>query len=234
VAYISDLSDRCTYIDIGDWNKTEMERIVELGNDALNISIEPDIIDTFIDHSGYNVGIFKSLMKNYCFKNKIFITQDSKVGLINEDLAREAIDKSYKEVVVPAIQRLENLATSKKTGTKGMRYFILKAILEIMDDNDFYDLQEGIDFDYIVDQVNREEHKFDPSNIKQELIQLHLREETIISEDNTNNNLIPLFFFDRSKGNGRLYIVESALLSAVRHSREKMTDFLGPIEKYVK
>ncbi|WP_298836714.1 hypothetical protein [Clostridium sp.] len=234
-SYVSDLSNRCEYIDIGDWLRPDLIKVVEKGNIAMNTAISDEVINLFIDNSGYNIGDFKSLLKNYY---KIYGIHGTIIGnermLDDIEIANASIEKSYKELIIPVLERIESLATQKKSGSKGMRYYIVKAILAIIDNTSSENLLNGIPFQDICNEVNAYEGiYFDTGNIKQELLQLHLREETGKANKGMNTNLIPLFYFDRSKNNGKLFILESALIAAKNHHGVKLNEILGTVENYV-
>jgi hypothetical protein len=234
-SYASDLTNRCEYIDIGNWNSNELKEIVKKGDKALKIHTDEKVVDLFINNSGYNVGIFKSLLKNFYKECKIFETQSQQRNLSDIGKANRAIDKCYDEVISPVLERIDNLATSKKPGAKGMRYYIVEAILNLISKKDVEEILNGIDYQDILDEIHElKAPHFDSSNIKQELISLHLREETGKSGKGTNKNIIPLFYFDRAKSNGKLFIVESALICFKQSGKLKLHSYLGPIDNYVK
>lgn len=237
VSLASDLTNRVEPIDIGDWKVDELKEIVAEGDKALNTEIDKTIIDKFIFNSGRNVGIFKSLLKNFCKVNGIYETLKKKVVLNDMALADEAIEKSYQEVIVPTLERIHKLATSKKGGKKGLRYYIVRAILDYMGKLDVETLIKGIHLNDIVAKIsNYGEEVFQDSNIKQELLVLHLRDETISLEGQvegtTHANFIPLFYFDQGKD--RVFVVESALLAACHSGRIDFQQFLYEKETYVK
>ncbi|MED1876953.1 ATP-binding protein, partial [Brevibacillus borstelensis] len=74
VSLASDLTNRIEPVDIGDWKVEELGEIVTEGDKALNTQTDQAIIDKFIFNSGRNVGIFKSLLKNFCKVNGIYET----------------------------------------------------------------------------------------------------------------------------------------------------------------
>ncbi|ARU61819.1 hypothetical protein CBW65_12850 [Tumebacillus avium] len=233
VSLASDLTNRVEPIDIGDWTKDELLEIVSNGDKALNTYTDSAIIEKFIEHSGRNVGIFKSLMKNYCKLHGVYQSQKKKTILSDHSLADEALEKSYQEVVVPALDRLHKLARSKKSGGKGLRYYIVKSLLEIMTESDIDKLVDGILVNHVIQKVqSNKEVKFQQQNIKQELLILHTREETVASEGTASTNFIPLFYFDQGKD--RVFIVESALLAACRSGKVDLSNVLGPKTIYVK
>jgi hypothetical protein len=230
---VSDLSNRVESIDIGDWNVGELRGIVNKGDKALNVLTDEAVKIMFIENSGRNVGIFKSLLKNYCKLCGVYAAQANELHLNDIEKAEKAIDKSFDEVVYPALDRVHKLASSRKSGGKGLRYYIIKAILDIMSIKTVDELIGGMGLQDIVKRIDEyDEEQFQPSNVKQELIQLHLREETVEAEGSQNVNFIPLFYFDRNKE--RLFIVESALFSACRSNNIKLNELLGPKGEYVK
>lgn len=234
-SYASDLTNRCEYVDIGDWNDNELAEVVKKGDKVLNTHIDHRIVELFINNSGYNVGIFKSLLKNFCKECKVLKTRSQQENLSDIDKANRAINKCYDEVITPVLERIDNLATSKKPGAKGMRYYIVKAILNLISKKNVKEILGGIDYQDILDEIHElKAPDFDSSNIKQELINLHLREETGKSDKGMNKNIIPLFYFDRAKGNGKLFIVESALICFKQSGKLKLDGYLGSIDNYVK
>lgn len=234
VSLASDLTNRIEPIDIGDWSATELAEIVKEGDRALNVVTDENIISLFIDHAGCNVGIFKSLMKNYCKLNNLFFTNESKTIHLNDiTKAHEAIEKSYQEVIVPSLDRLRKLASSKKSGGKGLRFYIIKALLGIISSTSIDKITEGIPLSDVVQKIDGfREEKFQPQNIKQELMVLHTREETITPDDDTNMNFIPLFYFDQGKD--KVFIVESALIGACKNKKIDLANFLGDKALYVR
>lgn len=229
---VPDLSSRIEYIDIGNWSENELREVARLGANALNIDISENILNLIIKNSGYNIGIFKSNLKKVCKDNEIYTTQSEKIVINDIDLATRSLENSYQQIINPVMDRIDSLATSKKAGTKGMRYYIVSAILSLIDEKTPEELLCGIDFQEIVSKVNISQGQFNASNIKQELINIHTRSESIRSRKDKSNNVIPLFYFDRAKRNGVLYIVESVLIVA-RMKGEKFENILGAVEKYV-
>ncbi|MED1875572.1 hypothetical protein [Brevibacillus borstelensis] len=164
-------------------------------------------------------------------------TAKKKIILNNMALADEAIEKSYQEVIVPTLERIHKLATSKKGGKKGLRYYIVRAILDHMGSMDVETLIKGIHLNDIVAKITSYgEETFQDSNIKQELLVLHLRDETVSLEGqvegSTHANFIPLFYFDQGKD--RVFVVESALLAACHSGRIDFKRFLYEKDTYVK
>lgn len=233
VSLASDLTNRIEPIDIGDWSSEELRSIVRKGDEALNTVTPEEMINEFINNSGHNVGMFKSLLRNFCKLCGVYETQPETTELNDWSKVEEAKEKSYQEVIVPALDRLQKLASSKKSGGKGLRYYVVRALLDIMASSPVEELLKGIPITRVVEMIQSyKEENFQSSNIKQELFVLHQRDETVASEGNSTANFIPLFYCDQGKD--RVFIVESALLAACRSGRVDLSSILGPKELYVK
>lgn len=225
-ALVPDLGDRVETVDIGEWTPVELRKIVIEGENALKIKISDDIVNKFIDISGRNVGMFKSVLKSFCFRNKIFKTNDRFVQLSDTHISDQAIQKSYEEIITPAIARIHKLA-SMRSGSKGLRYYIVRALLDIMSNTNVEQIVDGIPFEQVIKTIkDYNEEGFQDSNVRQELGLLHLREETI------DVNYIPLFYFD--SGKGKVLIVDSSLVAATRYDNLDLKVLLGPKEQYIK
>lgn len=233
VSLATDLSNRIETIDIGDWTDEELLEIVRLGDRALNVKTDPKVASLLVSAAGNNVGIFKSLMKHFCRLSGVQSTREVTLNLDSLSHAQQAIEKNHQEVVVPTLDRVRKLATQKKAGAKGQRYYIVRALLDIMADSDPGQLLQGIPFNSIVAKIKSYgEEEFQTSNTKQELLALHQREETISIGEGGNPNFIPLFYYDQGKD--RVFIVESALLAAKRSEKVDLTAVLGAKEDYVR
>ena len=228
---IPDLTGRVESIDIGEWDKDELEKIIKEGSKALNIRISKDIRDQLITRSGKNVGIFKALLRNLCSELEIDNTQGRKIKISDLSLADNVIKKTYMELVNPAIDRLHNLARTKKSGSKGMRFFIIKSLCQLINELSEDELITGIPYNRILSKFHSiEDAPFDDSNIRQELLILHTREDTDYELHKSYQNYIPLFYFDKVKD--KLYIVDSAIIAAkgyMKHEQETLTKVIGAI-----
>lgn len=110
----SDLLDRCQHIDIGTWTEIELRDVINMGERALNINIARNIQELFIKCGVNNIGIFKSIVHEYCQICNIFETQKTNVLLQDMDKAKEALNKCYEEYFKPVSDRITNLARPKK------------------------------------------------------------------------------------------------------------------------
>lgn len=211
-ALAPDLVNRCVHIDVGSWSKDELNYVTRLGEQALNISIERLITTRFIDCCANNIGIYKDLLQKFCQKCGITGTQKNLTYLNSTQAADEAINIMISEAYAPLHDRLKNLSTpqKKRRDSKDVRKKIVVAILRIIIQCDAQSTQTGLDANKIQNEVDKicKEQRTDAiqhSNVMQELVNLHLREEN----SQTGQNFIPLFYFDRT--NRKLLVIEPTI-----------------------
>ncbi len=208
-AMAPDLVDRCEHIDIGSWTESELQKVVECGEKALNIVMDSNVVELFVKCSANNIGIFKTYLRKYCDKCEVTQTQQKCKRLCDESLANEAINEAVSEAYLPLCDRIRNLAPPKRERSDGrrMRLKIVCAVLSLIVKKDAEYTQNGIPFQDLFNELNDiceqlNESKFDRSNVTQELLQLHQREENRDVEE----NLLPLFFYD--KVNRKLLVID--------------------------
>lgn len=207
-----DLINRCEHIDIGSWEEDELRDVAAKGEKALNIIIDEDVKDRFIKCCAKNIGIFKSFMMKYCQCYGIVGTQERKRSLSNVDMLDKALKDVINEAFEPLTDRIRNLALPQreKKNSKHMRLKIVIALLTLIRENGLNEAQNGFSTQEVINEVkkiceSRKEPEIGESNIIQELGLLHEREEN----RQTDQNYIPLFFYDKS--NRRVLIVEPSL-----------------------
>ena len=200
-ALAPDLINRCEHVDIGSWKNEEFDDIVTLGEKALNIKIDQEIILLFKRISAHNIGIFKSYLYKFCSTFDIWETQSNNKKLFDTQKATQVADQVVNESLAPLSDRIRNLALPQrmKKDSKFMRQKIVCAILNLIVKNDTDYLQNGLPVEELmaeIEAVCKEsgEESLGVSNVTQELGLIHTREEN----RQTKNNFIPLFFFDKS------------------------------------
>lgn len=210
-ALAPDLVNRCGHVDMGSWSESELKKVIKLGNQALNITIGDDAENLFIQCCAQNIGIFKDMIQKFCQKNEVYETCDEHRFLDDEDKLQKSMSEIIEEAKVPIHDRIINLAKPQRERkeSKHVRLKIVIAIMRIIAE-DSANASTGISINQIQKEITNlcQEigiESVDISNLTQELGMLHVREEN----KNTNNNFIPLFFYD--KVNKRLLVLEPTI-----------------------
>ena len=211
-ALAPDLVNRCTHIDIGSWNDKELQQVTDLGTRALNVDIATDVVALFKRCCASNIGIYKDFLQKFCQYCEISKTQRRFTKLENRQAATEAAEAVIREAYNPLRDRIKNLTTPQRARkeSKNVRKKIVAAIITLIIKENTVFTQNGLDVDKIhkeVDNICRSQGKasIQPSNVTQELGNLHLREEN----RQTGQNFIPLFYFDKT--NRKLLVIEPTI-----------------------
>jgi hypothetical protein len=229
-ALAPDLINRCEHVDIGSWKNEEFDDIVTLGEKALNIKIDQEIILLFKRISAHNIGIFKSYLYKFCSTFDIWETQSNNKKLFDTQKATQVADQVVNESLAPLSDRIRNLALPQrmKKDSKFMRQKIVCAILNLIVKNDTDYLQNGLPVEELmaeIEAVCKEsgEESLGVSNVTQELGLIHTREEN----RQTKNNFIPLFFFDKS--NKKLLILEPTIYQIREYNSLLITNIVNEL-----
>lgn len=229
-ALAPDLVNRCEHIDIGSWTPEEFDRIVVLGENALNIKIDEEIVSIFKNISAHNIGIFKNYLYKFCNTFDVWETQNNNKKLFDIQKAYQVAEQVVSESLAPLSDRIRNLALPQrmKKDSKLMRQKIVCAILNLIVKNDTDYSQSGLPIEQIMAEIEAickkcSEESLGISNVTQELGLIHTREEN----KQTKNNFIPLFFFDKS--NRKLLILEPTIYQIREYNSQLITNIVDDL-----
>lgn len=144
--------------------------------------------------------------------------------------ATNAAEIVVREAYSPLHDRLKNLATPQRVrkDSKQVRQKIVAAILQLIIQKDIHSTQSGLWANDIQSRINeicmaQHEELIQPSNIIQELGNLHLREEN----RQTVQNFIPLFYYDKT--NRKVLVIEPTIYMIKEYSCNLLQDILDEI-----
>ena len=211
-AMAPDLINRCAHIDIGTWSAEELKKVEDLGEVALNIRIDQEAVNLFVECAAKNIGIFKDFLQRYCQKFEVQKTEKRKRMLVDSSSATETVDEVVNESYTPLKDRATNLALPQRQrkDSKHMRQKIVIALFSLIYENDVEKIQTGFSINEIKDKVDKissevSEESVAISNLAQELGIIHTREEN----RQTGKNFISLFYYD--KANKKLLVLEPTI-----------------------
>lgn len=229
-ALAPDLVNRCAHIDIGSWSNDELQQVVTLGAEALNIKISENITSLFKRCCANNIGIFKDFLQKFCQNSGVLETQENCKILDNMKFATNAAEIVVREAYSPLHDRLKNLAPPQRVrkDSKQVRQKIVAAILQLIIQKDIHSTQGGLWANDIQSRINeictaQQEDLIQPSNIIQELGNLHLREEN----RQTVQNFIPLFYYDKT--NRKVLVIEPTIYMIKEYNCNLLQDILDEI-----
>ncbi len=92
VGYNGDLNGRIDEIDLV-WQDEELKRIIELGEQALNVKIFPDLVDQIIKDANGSVGLLQRILENYCIEEGCYETKQELTHLQDQSKLEKARKK---------------------------------------------------------------------------------------------------------------------------------------------
>lgn len=126
-----DLLDRIQEIPVEPWEIKDFKRIIEIGEELLNITISPDLFNKCCDLAFSSVGVFQDLILGICLSSDIF-TKQSENKFLSDSKSLETIvlekTSSYGDRHKRAMEAIAS--SSKNTGCEKFYYSIVDIILE--------------------------------------------------------------------------------------------------------
>jgi hypothetical protein len=89
VGYNGDLNGRIDEIDLV-WQDEELRKIIELGEQALNIKIDPVLVDQIIKDANGSVGLLQRILENYCIEEECYETKQELTRLQDQSKLENA------------------------------------------------------------------------------------------------------------------------------------------------
>jgi hypothetical protein len=132
-----DLLDRTIEIPVEPWTKADFKRVVERGEQYLNIKFDDALVDEIIDASFSSIGVFQELVKNICSGAGVNASQESKLIISDNRYLLDAIAIKTGDYAARHQRALEAIAAGHNSGgQKGdlpplfLPYYLVRVILE--------------------------------------------------------------------------------------------------------
>lgn len=126
-----DLLDRVQEIPVEPWDIEDFRKIVNRGQNQLNIIISDEIINCCCDLSFSSVGVFQDLIQGVCLASGVAARQEP-MKILNDEKAMAPIIREKTDSYGDRHKRsLEAIASStKSTGMEKLYYHVVDIILE--------------------------------------------------------------------------------------------------------
>lgn len=162
--YNGDLLDRIEDVPVEPWEKSDFQKVVLKGANALNIEFSKSIIDKIIENSFDSIGVVQELLKLTCKHAGITETQKSKVIIDNADLVDNAISEKLEDYSSRHVRSLEDIAEGRRANKAKegnvplyLPYYLVRAFLDF----DFSDVVKGIRREQIESKIKSMHHRQD-------------------------------------------------------------------------
>lgn len=92
LTYNGDLQDRLSEVAVEPWIDADFKRIAAKGSQLLNVTIQDDVVKSFIQNSYGNVGMFQEFLKTFCLIYEVNDTTDGR-DLKEPAFVRKTLDE---------------------------------------------------------------------------------------------------------------------------------------------
>jgi hypothetical protein len=199
-----DLQDRISEVPVEPWEDHDFLEIAERGQKALNVSIPYKSLQSFVDDSYGNVGLFQEFLKAYCRISGVLKTLDNLTVLDDENNVGKAKDAKLTDQISTLINALQRIAGASRTDGSDplmLPYYLTRALLEMP----VSEIEDGIHRRKLLEKIQQIHHRDDKTTIRTGDISHLLRRLPAIQDF-----IPPLVHYDSSKQ--RVMIVDTRQL----------------------
>ncbi|MBF8275373.1 MAG: hypothetical protein HW390_446 [Candidatus Brocadiaceae bacterium] len=226
-----DLLDRVVEIPVEPWQGAEFEKVLEIGEEKLNIKFSQQITKEIIEKAFDSIGVVQELAKAVCQNEGVLETQKYLRELSNLSALNKAVSTKTDDYSARHIRALEDIAkgqkaTKLKEGQPAplfLPHYLIRTILS----TDFDNIVKGIKRQQLEDQIKKMHHRPDdvrPSDMSNLLYNLSKMQ-------NDKGITPPIFDFD--KVHQELKIIDSTFYFFLRNTNTKsiITRLASPLEE---
>ncbi len=189
------------------WSPTDLEQVIDLGCEALNINVSPDIKRSVIQDSHSSISVVQNLMQAICIETGVIQTAQDPVNIAGEDILDRARDRLIDGKFSQYGHFFRQIAHNERQREGSLRLYerIMRACVEQATPTQ---LLQGIRSAELVEWIRPHEARVNSSNITQTLQRINgLQDKRDISDI--------VFYFDDHV----LKLVDRNLLFYIEHNK---------------
>lgn len=212
-----DLLDRIQEIPVEPWEIKDFRKIVDKGEELLNISFSEDLYQKCCNLSFSSVGVFQDLLHGICLSSDVFTKQSEHRLLDETDSLNIVINEKTNSYGDRHKRALEAIASSSKNaGYEKFYYSIVDIILE----GGYDKIADGIHLNVIFEELKKrsKSNNFKIRMVKNSLASLHKVQAS-------KNIMPPILYFDENSE--LLSISDSTLYFYLKNSN--LIEFRGQL-----
>lgn len=121
-SFNGDLEERIVEVPVEPWLDRDLQSVLERGADALNCTVDPDIVRDLINSAFGNVGLFQELCKSFFEESGVYTREPSPTVLTDKTRSAEAKKKKARQYAGAIKRSLRTLAhsSSRREGQYGL------------------------------------------------------------------------------------------------------------------
>jgi len=224
-----DLLDRIEEVPVEPWERSDFEKIIIKGSNALNIQFSEPVINKIIENAFDSIGVVQELLKLTCKHAGVKETQPSKCNIDQVTLVDQAIIEKVEDYSSRHVRSLESIAEGRRANKPRegytplyLPYYLVRAFLAF----NFDEVVKGIRRELLESTIRSMHHRGDDlrpgdmSNLLHNFAELQ-SEKSIVP---------PIFDYDQSTKTMR--VVDSTFYFFLRNAdRENIAEnLINPLD----
>lgn len=168
IQFNGDLLERLIEVPVEPWEESDFRKVIEIGEEKLNIMFEDLIKNKIIQSAFDSIGVVQELLKTICLKSGIERTCSEIVIIDSDSIFENAITEKAQDYSARHIRALEAIAEGRKTTNNPksneikdmplyLPYYTVKSFLRF----DFSDILSGIKRNLLEQRIKAMHHRPD-------------------------------------------------------------------------
>jgi hypothetical protein len=226
-----DLQDRVAEVAVEPWENTDFGKLIDVGQNHLNVVIPDKARQEFMANAYGNVGMVQEFLRTYCKLNEVHETSIEKRDLDSTHTISETLDKKAEDQRGRLLTVLESISGKSRADRREgagepltLPYYLVKVLLSVP----FNELASGITRTHLLEKI-REIHRRPGKETIRVNDVAHLLKRLPALQDGSAS---PFLFYDSNSQ--RLRIIDAGLLFALaKVDRTALSEeILDPLESY--
>lgn len=225
--YNGDLLDRITEVPVEPWEKSDFNRLIDIGESLLNVSFSA-VRDALIEESFDSVGVVQEICKLCCLKAGVFETASSHIEITEQHL-KDALAQKAKDYGARHIRNFESFVdirvrTSTQSGKPSLAYpyYFIRLLLT----HGFDEIQKGLSRAVLLEEIRKIHHR--PDDVRSSDLGAFLHN---VTQHQIGKKIQPPFV-DYDRGGKVMKIIDSSLYFFLKNCdrEEILGDIPNPID----
>jgi hypothetical protein len=164
VLHNGDLQDRVVEVPVEPWEESDFDEVITKGEQALNISIPPDIRDELKGNAFGNVGMLQGFLRRYCELHGVEDKRDQKATVADRTHLATVFKEKLAEYRVRLFQAVQGIAAQSPRDAEKplvLPYYLVRVVLAAS----VPELQAGISRDDLLSRIKEIHYRKDKDNI---------------------------------------------------------------------
>jgi hypothetical protein len=226
-----DLQDRFAEVAVEPWENSDFSKLIDVGQEHLNVVIPEKARQEFMENSYGNVGMVQEFLRTYCKLNGVNETSIAQRDLesthtIDDTLSRKAEDQRGRLLTVLESISGKSRADRREGGGEPLTlpYYLVKVLLSVT----FNELTSGISRTHLLEKIREIHRRPDKETIRVNDVAHLLKRLPALQ----NESASPFLFYDSNSQRRR--IIDAGLLFALAkvNRAELSEEILDPLERY--